>query len=110
MLARRLDEGLVVCPVTFVELAPAFNGSLALEEQFLAGVGANHREPWTFEDSRSVHAAWGAHMTRRRLKTAAKRPIADVLIGAFSARFAGIITRNPGDFRGLFPRLRILEP
>lgn len=110
VLARKLDEGLVVCPVSYVELAPAFNGSTALEDEFLEGVGVDYREPWTFADSQKAHRAWARHIAKRRAKTAAKRPIADVLIGGFSDRFSGIITRNAGDFRILFPDLRILEP
>jgi len=36
-----------------------------------------------------------------------KRPIADVLIGAFALRFQGLLTRNLQDFRPLFPTLAI---
>ena len=36
-LANYLSDGLVISPVTYVELAPAFEGNTKLQEQFLAG-------------------------------------------------------------------------
>jgi hypothetical protein len=36
-----LRKGLVISPVTYLELAPAFEGDAALQEQFLAEVGSN---------------------------------------------------------------------
>jgi hypothetical protein len=49
-------------------------------------------------------------MHKRRMGRISKRPIADVLIGAFATRFDGLLTRNVKDFRGLFPDLRLQEP
>ena len=39
-----------------------------------------------------------------------KRPIADVLVGAFASRFDGILTRNVADFQPVFPTLNIVTP
>jgi hypothetical protein len=110
LLSRKLREGLVICPVTYVELAPAFNGSSALEEEFLAGVGVDWRQPWTWQDTIAAHRAWEAHVAGRRARSAPRRPIADVLIGAFAGRFDGLVTRNAKDFRRVFPSLPIAEP
>jgi hypothetical protein len=41
---------------------------------------------------------------------APKRPLADILIGAFASRCDGILTRNEGDFRQVFPSLVIAAP
>lgn len=109
-LRRKLSAGLVVCPVTYIELSPAFRGASALEEQFLAGVGADWRQPWSWKDTEAAHRAWNRHVARRRRQVVAKRPVADILIGAFATRFDGLITRNPGDFRPSFPGLAIAEP
>jgi hypothetical protein len=46
----------------------------------------------------------------KRAGTAPKRPIADVLIGAFASRFDGMLTRNAKDFQAVFPGLKLLEP
>jgi predicted nucleic acid-binding protein len=110
LLARKLAAGLVICPVSYVELAPAFNGSPTLEEEFLAGVGVDCRQPWTWQDTLAAHRAWNAHITRQRARRVLKRPIADILIGAFAGRFDGLVTRNGSDFRRAFPSLPIAEP
>jgi len=110
LLSRMLKGGLVICPVTYIELAPAFNGSSALEEEFLAGVGVDWRQPWTWQDTVAAHRGWEAHVAGRRARRVPKRPIADILIGAFARRFDGLVTRNEGDFRGVFPSLPIAAP
>ena len=39
-----------------------------------------------------------------------KRPIADVMIGAYALQKGGLITRNEDDFRSLYPALHIYNP
>ena len=110
LLEAKLDEGLSICPVTFVELAPAFEGNANEQETFLRQAGIGFREGWTTADTRTAHLAWHQHIAARRSGILPKRPIADVLIGAFATNRRGLITRNPADFRRNFPELQILEP
>lgn len=110
LLERRLGDGLVICPVTYAELAPAFEGNRALQEDYLMGVGVDYEVDWRREDTLAAFDAWHAHVRRRRGGTEAKRPIADILIGAFALRFDGLITRNRKDFRAAFPALPIEDP
>jgi predicted nucleic acid-binding protein len=110
LLEERLAEGLGICPVTLVELAPAFNGDLIEQKRFMALAGIDFMGGWTVEDSEAAHHAWHLHVTARRSGALAKRPIADVLIGAFALNRRGLITRNARDFRKAFPNLSILEP
>ncbi len=97
--------GLVLCPVSYAELAPAFEGSRELQEEFLAGVGINAQVDWTREDTWEAHRAWYAYALKRRRGAVGKRPLADLLIGAFASRHEGLLTRNPTDFQPFFPQL-----
>ena len=110
LLETKLDEGLSICPVTFVELAPAFGGNANEQETFLRQAGIGFRDGWTTADTRTAHLAWHLHIDARRSGVVPKRPIADVLIGAFATNRRGLITRNATDFRRNFPDLQILEP
>ncbi len=110
LLEAQLSEGLAICPVTQIELAPAFEGDLAAQKTFLNQAGIHHHLGWTIADTEAAHRAWQLHIAARRAGTLPKRPIADILIGAFAANRRGLITRNPGDFRPNFPNLIILEP
>jgi len=110
LLEQKLGEGLSICPVTFVELAPAFEGNFEEQEHFLEQAGIDSRIGWTAADTRITYRAWHLHIAARRSGILPKRPIADVLIGAFASNRRGLITRNPGDFRRNFPDLQILEP
>jgi predicted nucleic acid-binding protein len=108
-LARRLDRGLTVSPITYVELAPAFDGSRRLLDEFLDGLGVGS-EGWEVQDRDNAFAAWAKHVSARRARKSVRRPVADVLIGALAMRCGGLITRNGGHFTQLYPRLRIVEP
>ncbi len=107
--AQALDahaaEGLVICPISYAELAPAFRGDKALQDEFLAGIGVDSLQDWGWEDTVRAHQAWNDHVRRRRAQEIAKRPLADILIGAFATRFQGLLTRNPSDFAPVFPGL-----
>ena len=110
LLDRKAAEGLVICPVTYVELSPAFLGDVARQGEFLDGVGVRFHVDWTWDDLLEAHRSWNRHIGRRRSAGTKRRPIADVFIGAFATRHDGILTRNVADFRQLFPSLEILAP
>lgn len=109
LLEERLPEGLSVCPVTQVELSPAFGGDLAEQRRFFRQAGIDDLCGWTSADTEAAHHAWHLHIAGRRTGSLPKRPVADLLIGAFAVNRRGLITRNAGDFRKHFPSLEILE-
>lgn len=98
-LAEHLSDGLVISPITYVELAPAFAGNLKLQEQFLLEVGIEWPSPWLLQDTLNAHRLWFSHIEKKRDGNEGRRPIADLLIAAFAQRFRGLITRNPKDFK-----------
>lgn len=110
LLDRRQAAGLVVAPVSYVELAPLFNGLNEAQNDFLEAIGANWTHSWTWPDTIVAYRAWHNYILNRRHGRVDKRPIADILIGAFATRFGGLLTRNTKDFRSLFPDLRLEEP
>ena len=110
LLSSKRSDGLIICPVTYIELAPFFKGRTSDTHQFLAGTGVAWTEPWTDADTAQAFAGWNDYVARRKLKKLPRRPLADALIGAFAFRFDGLLTRNPADFRSVFPNLTIVEP
>ena len=100
-LARHLPDGLVVCPVSYVELAPAFNGDSGLQQAFLQEAGVDWLQPWTMLDTAASYQLWADHIAGRRAGQRSKRPVADILIEGFAQRFQGIITRNQKHFRSV---------
>ncbi len=109
-LQSRLRHGLLICPVTYVEIGPLFDGEIAEQDHFLEQAGIEFLEPWTSEDTKLARQMWARFIVKRRQARAPRRPVADVLIGAFASRFQGLITRNPGDFRSLCPKLKVIQP
>lgn len=108
-LNAQQENELIVSPATYVELAPAFLGDRRLQDQFLDGLGIHvaSYEPGVLN---AAHDAWNAHISRKRKGREARRPIADVFIGALASVHEGLVTRNAKDFRSLFPDLAIFEP
>jgi len=110
LLDRLHPDGLVVCPVSYIELSPVFNADEAAQNQFLYNLAVSWQEPWTMADTHEARRAWNNYVANRRAGPTPKRPLADILIGAFAARLDGILTRNANDFRQVFPQLKILIP
>ena len=112
--ARLIDakaaEGLLLCPVSYVELAPAFLGDDSRQRAFLEQVGIGFSDGWIWKDTQVAHRAWARHVARRRGGRGARRPVADVLIGAFASNRTGLLTRNRSDFRTVYPSLAIVAP
>ena len=103
-------EGLVVAPITYVELAPSFRGDIAKQDSVLYGMGIEFDFAGNRQAVLAAHKAWYEHALRKRLGEAVKRPIADVLIGAYAVEKGGLITRNEADFKTLYPNLTIFNP
>jgi len=109
-LSDYLSEGLLIAPVSMIELSPAFYGDLSEQKEFLSLCGVDYENGFNSEDVACAHRAWHLYIRKNRLKAAAKRPVADIMIGAFATRFDGLITRNAKDFRPWFSDLKLVEP
>ena len=103
-------EGLAVAPITYVELAPSFLGDVAKQDMVLSGLGIECDFAGNKKAVLAAHKAWYEHVHRKHLGEVAKRPIADVLIGAYAMEKGGLITRNEADFKTLYPDLTIFNP
>jgi predicted nucleic acid-binding protein len=100
LLHSLLPQGLAVSPVTMVERSDAFAGNLTEQKRFLDLAGISHIESWAATDTEAAHVAWNTYVTAKRLGKAAKKPVADILIGAFAVTRTGLVTRNA---RGISP-------
>jgi len=109
-LQSKLDDVLTIAPLTYVELAPEFNGDVAAQNVFLDGMWIQRDFGGSEDTVLAAHKAWYEHILRKRTGGANKRPIADIMIGAYAMQKGGLITRNEADFRSLYPSLTILNP
>ncbi len=104
------ESGLIVAPITYIELAPSFNGDAGEQDDFLRKLGVACEFDGDKDFVMAAYRAWYSHILRKRAGKAPRRPIADVVIGALAMRNAGLITRNEDDFRTLYPNLMIFNP
>lgn len=110
LLESERPNRLVISPISYVELSPLFLGDLMSLEVFLVGLHINYEEAWSIRDNQVAAEKWRQYVTRKRQQRARKRPVADILIGAFACRFGGILTNNTKDFQSLFPELEVKSP
>ncbi|MCQ2368066.1 MAG: type II toxin-antitoxin system VapC family toxin [Kiritimatiellae bacterium] len=111
VLNSKLDCPLAISPITYIELAPCFSGNQLEQDAFLE----SHWIMFDFGSNndvvREAYHSWYRHVQRKRTGEEIKRPIADVLIGAYAKSIGGgLITRNEKHFKTLFPDLDILNP
>ena len=109
-LQSKLDDVLTVAPITYVELAPAFNGNVIEQDAFLDSLWIDRDFDGNRDAVLAAHKAWHEHVMRKRTGAERKRPIADIMIGAYAMQKGGLITRNEADFRSLYPNLTIFNP
>jgi len=109
-LQSSMRQGLIICPISYIEIGPVFDGDRTRQERFLDAAGIDWQEPWTSTDTALAHSLWSQFIHRKRRQRDLRRSVADVLIGAFAARFDGLITRNGRDFRSLCPGLKLVQP
>ena len=110
VLEKYAEGGLIISPLTYVELSPAFLGDETRERDFLFEIGIDLPPGFSEDDLSLAHTAWNDHIQRKRSGKAARRPVAEVMIGALAQANDGLITRNASDFRTLFPALTIVSP
>ncbi len=101
------DYGLVVCPISEIEISPFFDGSIQHVRKFLDLIGVAHSLAWESEDTITASEHWTNYVLKKRKAQVGKRPVADILIGSFASRFEGLVTRNKSDFAAIFPKLRL---
>ncbi|MBR4612635.1 MAG: type II toxin-antitoxin system VapC family toxin [Kiritimatiellae bacterium] len=109
-IQSKMDDVLAIAPITYVELAPAFSGDVAAQDAFLSALWIQCDFEGSKEAVLAAHRSWYEHILRKRSGAEEKRPIADVMIGAYALSRGGLITRNEADFRALFPTLEIFNP
>ena len=109
-LSSKLDDSLVIAPITYVELVPVFDGDIERQNAFLRSAWIDFDFAGNGDAVLAAHRAWYDHVMRKRAGTSKKRPIADVLIGAYAMQKGGLITRNEDDFRALYHNLTIFNP
>lgn len=108
-LSRYSEEGLVLAPISYIELAPQFRGDRKTQDAFLNEYDVEAFAAWNDADTFSAHTLWATFTERRKVQSLSRRPVADVLIAAFAARFQGLITRNMEDFRKVAPNLPLVD-
>ena len=109
-LNRYSLEGLVVSPVTYLELGPAFDGDASQQDAFLREKRISGIKSWDAADTVASYVLWHECVLRKRRGLARKRPVADALIAGFAMRWQGLITRNVDDFRAISPTLPLIDP
>ena len=73
LLQKHLAEGLLISPVTHIELAPAFSGDLTEQKRFLDQAGIAFGGGWTVADERRLVRRAASCLRRPRQRGGSSR-------------------------------------
>ncbi len=88
-LLRYLPDGLVICPVSYVELAPAFSGDGSLQQAFLQEAGVDWLQPWTSLDAAASYQLVGEPYCKEAGRTCEQKTRRRYINRRFRAAFSG---------------------
>ena len=108
LLDRHAGDTLYISRISYLEIAPAFDGRRSLQDEFLGQIGVNLVHQNVHEVSPGIYRAWVSY--RQRVKSSGGRgfPFVPCLIGALACCFDGIITRRGAVYRAIFPDLNVI--
>lgn len=110
VLDEHHDAGLVIAPISYVELTPAFRGNLDDLDAFLSQFAIRIATDEPLPRIKLVAKTWARYVELKRKGLAVKCPMADLLIGTCALSYQGLITRNGKDFAPIFSSLVLIEP
>ena len=95
LLDKMIADGIALCPVSYVELAPAFLGVSQRQNEFLDSIGIQYSLPWSWQDTQNAYKAWERHVDLYRQRKVLKRPVADISSAHFAIGRGGLLTEIP---------------
>lgn len=112
--ARLLDahrkDTLIMAPLSYLALAPAFCGQHSLQDEFLLGLGISVHCKYPMETLYAAYDAWYHYQLEHPDATGIGSPFDALCLGAFALSYDGLLTRNASLYRQYFLSLRVLEP
>ena len=108
LLDRYADATLHISAISYFELAPAFDGNRALQDEFLGQLGINLSHRSVRDVGPLVYRVWARYCRRVTASGGHGFPFVPCLIGALACCFDGIITRRGAVYRAIFPDLNVI--
>ena len=103
-------DGLVACPLTYAELRRPSRATLRSRTSSCTAWASTSGRTGRGRTPAAPMRPGTASSIGEEADRLPRRPLADILIGAFACRFQGLITRNAGDFEPIFPDLNLGRP
>ena len=108
LLDRYADATLHISLISYFELAPAFDGNRALQDEFLGQLGVVISHQNVRETGPLVYRAWARHYRRVKASGGQGFPFVPCLLGTLACCYDGIITRRGALYRAIFPELNVI--
>ena len=108
LLDRYADATLHISLISYFELAPAFDGNRALQDEFLGQLGIVLSHQNVRETGPLVYRAWARYYRRVKASGGQGFPFVPCLLGTLACCYDGIITRRGALYRAIFPELNVI--
>lgn len=110
LLEKHKNATLVLAPISYVALAPAFMGLRELQDEFLSNLGITVATDFPLETLHTAYKAWSEYVRDNPDKVGGGNELDFVCVGAVALLHDGILTRDGAFFRKYFLSLRVIEP
>lgn len=110
LMDRFRGKQLVIAPISYLALGPAFMGMRSLQDAFLANLGICVTQKFPIEVMNSAYKAWCAYKGDHPGASGPGSAFDSLYVGAIALLYDGILTRQGDLYRRYYPSLPVFEP
>lgn len=104
------DDLLVLAPISYLALGPAFMGMRTMQDEFLANLGITIAQRTPIDVMHAAYKAWVAYQQDNPNAKGIGSAFDSLYVGALALMYDGILTRQGSLYRKYYSTLRVFEP
>lgn len=101
---------LVLAPISYLALGPAFMGMRTMQDEFLANLGITVAQKTPLDVMHAAYKAWCAYQQENPKAKGIGSVFDSLYVGAHALLYDGFLTRQGDLYRKYYQTLNIIEP
>ena len=110
LIDAHADDLLVLAPISYLALGPAFMGMRTMQDEFLANLGISIAQRTPIDVMHAAYKAWCAYQQENPKAKGIGSVFDSLYVGAHALLYDGFLTRQGDLYRKYYQTLNIIEP